>query len=134
MSKSVWHMISSSIMVTFGSLIHFYFILHMDTGNVLLSLFYRWLSDIPSTLIESTQTSFRHCIFLFLCCRLTDYMFVGLNILWLCLSLGLEWKLTFSNPVATAEFSKFSGILSAALSKNHLLGFEKAQLAFHHLH
>ena len=29
-------------------------------------------------------------------------------------SLGLKWKLTFSSPVATAEFSKFSGILSAA--------------------
>ena len=27
------------------------------------------------------------------------------NILWLCPSLGLEWKLTFSSPVATAEFS-----------------------------
>ena len=25
-------------------------------------------------------------------------------------SLGLEWKLTFSSPVATAEFSKFAGI------------------------
>ena len=31
----------------------------------------------------------------------------SLNILWHCLSLGLEWKLTFSSPVATAEFSKF---------------------------
>ena len=29
-----------------------------------------------------------------------------LSILWHCLSLGLEWKLTFSSPVATAEFSK----------------------------
>ena len=26
-----------------------------------------------------------------------------------------EWKLTFSSPVATAGFSKFAGILSAAL-------------------
>ena len=25
---------------------------------------------------------------------------------WYCLSLGLEWKLTFSSPVATAEFTK----------------------------
>ena len=40
----------------------------------------------------------------------------SLSILWHCLSLGLEWKLTFSSPVATAEFSKFAGILSAALS------------------
>ena len=30
--------------------------------------------------------------------------------------LGLEWKLTFSSPVATSEFSKFVDILSVALS------------------
>ena len=58
----------------------------------------------------------------------------SLIILWHCLSLGLEWKLTFSSPVATDEFSKFAGILSAALSQQHLLGFETAQLEFHHLH
>ena len=29
--------------------------------------------------------------------------------------------------MATAEFSKFAGILSAALSQHHLLGFEIAQ-------
>ena len=57
-----------------------------------------------------------------------------LNILWHCLSLGLEWKLTFSSPVATAEFSKFTDILSAAFSQHHLLGFEIAQLGLHHLH
>jgi len=32
---------------------------------------------------------------------------------WLCPSLGLEWKKTFSSPVATAEFSKFADLLSA---------------------
>ena len=48
-------------------------------------------------------------------------------------SLALEWKLTFSSPVATAEFSKFAGILSA-LSEYHLLGFEITQLEFYHLH
>ena len=58
----------------------------------------------------------------------------SLNILWHCLSLGLEWKLTFYSPVATAEFSQFAGILSAALSQHHLSGFEIAQLEFHHLH
>jgi len=42
--------------------------------------------------------------------------------------------LTFSSPVATAEFSKSAGILSAALSQHHLPGFEIAQLEFHHLH
>ena len=33
----------------------------------------------------------------------------------------------------TAELSNFAGILSAALSQHHLLGFEIAQLEFHHL-
>ena len=28
----------------------------------------------------------------------------SLSIIWHCLSLGLEWKLTFSSPVATAKF------------------------------
>ena len=58
----------------------------------------------------------------------------SLSILWHCLSLGLEWKLTFSRPVATSEFSKFVGILSVALSQNQLSGFEIAQLEFHCLH
>ena len=34
------------------------------------------------------------------------------NFLWHCLSLGLEWKLTFSSPEATAEIYKFTGILN----------------------
>ena len=41
---------------------------------------------------------------------------------------GIGMKTTFSSPVATAEFSKFAGILSAALSQHHCLGFEIAQL------
>ena len=57
----------------------------------------------------------------------------SLNILCHCLSLGLEGILTFSSPVATVEFSKFAGILNAALSQHHLLGFEIAQLEFHYL-
>ena len=56
------------------------------------------------------------------------WAFFGIAFLW-------DWnELTFSSPVATAEFSKFAGILSAALSQHHLLGFEIAQLEFHHLH
>ena len=51
-----------------------------------------------------------------------------------CFSLGLEWKLTFSSPVATAEFSKFVSILRVTLSQHLLSGFEIAQLEFHHLH
>ena len=38
----------------------------------------------------------------------------SLSILWHCLSLGLEWKLTFSSRVATAEFSKFAGIFECS--------------------
>ena len=37
-------------------------------------------------------------------------------------------KTDFSSPVATAEFSKFAGILNAALSQHHLLGLEIARL------
>ena len=36
---------------------------------------------------------------------------------------GIGMKLTFSSPVATAEFSKLAGILSAALWQHHLSGF-----------
>ena len=45
-----------------------------------------------------------------------------------------DWSETFSSPLATAEFSRFTSILSAALSQHHLLGFEVAPLEFHHLH
>jgi len=64
----------------------------------------------------------------------TDSMDMSLSILWHCLSLGLEWKPTLSSPVATTEFSKFPGILSAALSQHHLPVFKIAQLVFHHLY
>ena len=37
-------------------------------------------------------------------------------------------KTDFSSPVAAAEFSKFAGMLSVALSQHHVLGFEIAQL------
>ena len=43
-------------------------------------------------------------------------------------------KMIFSSPAAIDEFSKFADILSAALAQHHLLGFEIAQLEFHHLH
>ena len=41
---------------------------------------------------------------------------------------GFGMKTDLSSPVATAEFSKFAGILSAALSEHLFLGFEIAQL------
>ena len=46
---------------------------------------------------------------------------------------GIGMKTDLLSSVATAEFSKFAGILSAALSQHHLLGFEIAQLEFHFL-
>ena len=48
--------------------------------------------------------------------------------------LGIGIKTDLFQSVTTAEFSKFAGILSAALSQHHLSGFEIAQLEFHHLH
>ena len=56
--------------------------------------------------------------------------FFGIAFLW-------DWNENWPFPVlwpASAEFSKFAGILSAALSQHHLSGFEIAQLEFHHLH
>ena len=41
---------------------------------------------------------------------------------------GIGMKTDLSSPVAIAEFSKFAGILRAALSQHHLLGFEIAEL------
>ena len=52
---------------------------------------------------------------------------------WLSLFFEIRMKTDFSSPVVTAEFSKFASILSAALYQHHLLGFEIAQLEFHHL-
>ena len=67
-----------------------------------------------------------------------EYYFAGMwdesncVVIWTCFGIGL--KTDFCSPVATAEFSKFADILNAALSQHHLLGFEIAQLQFHHLH
>ena len=47
---------------------------------------------------------------------------------------GIRMKADFSILVATAQFSKLAGILNVAFSQQHLLGFEIAQLEFHHLH
>ena len=48
--------------------------------------------------------------------------------------LGIGMKTDLFQSVASAEFSKFAGILSAALSQHHLLEFEVAHLKFRHLH
>ena len=51
------------------------------------------------------------------------WTFFGIACLW---DWNENWP--FHWPVATAEFSKFAHILSAALSQHHLLGFEIVQL------
>ena len=60
------------------------------------------------------------------CSYTVIWTFSDIIFLWVCYQ---NWPFYFFSPVATAEFSKFAGILSAAL-----LGFEIAQLEFHHLH
>ena len=55
-------------------------------------------------------------------------------VVWAFFGIAFLWNWNENCPVATAEFSKFAGILSAALSQHHLLGFEVAQPEFHHLH
>ena len=55
-------------------------------------------------------------------------------VVWVCQRMKLEWNLRFSSTMATAEFSKFAGILSAALSQHHLLRFEIGPLEFHDFH
>ena len=57
----------------------------------------------------------------------------SLSILWHCF-FGIGMKTDLSSPVATTEFSKFAGILNAALSQHHLLGLEIAQVEFHPLY
>ena len=47
------------------------------------------------------------------------WTFFGIAFLW-------DWNESFSGPVTTAGFSKYAGILSAAPSQHHLLGFERA--------
>ena len=62
------------------------------------------------------------------CKCMVVWTFFGIALLW---NWNENWH--FSSPVATAEISKFAGILSATLSQHHLPGFEIAQLEFHHL-
>ena len=57
------------------------------------------------------------------------WTFFGIALLW---DWNEDWP--FSSPVATTEFSKFAGILSATLSQHDLLWYEIVQLEFLHLH
>ena len=88
-----------------------------DGGNLIsgASAFYKftlniWKFSVHVVLMSSLE-NFEHYL-----ARVWVKLCDNLNILSHCPSSGLEWKWTFSRPVATAEFSKFAGILSAALS------------------
>ena len=62
------------------------------------------------------------------CNCVVTWTFFGIAFLW-------DWNENWPFPVLwAAEFSIFAGILSAALQQHHVLGFEIAQLKFHHLH
>ena len=60
------------------------------------------------------------------CSCAVAWAFFGIAFLWDC---NENWPFPV---VATAEFSKFAGILRAELSQHHLSRFEIAQLEFHH--
>ena len=107
-----------------------------DVGNWIPGLsafpkysFYIW-KFLVHVLLKPSLKNFEH----YLASMWNEQLCGSLNILWHCLSLGLEWKLTFCSPVAIAEFSKFAGVLSATLQQHYLLGFWIAQLEFHHFH
>ena len=82
-------------------------------------------SLVPQSFLKPTWTSgsswftyywslaWRNLSITLLACELTQ-LCGSLSILWHCLSLELEWKLTFSSPVATAEGLP-AGILSVPL-------------------
>ena len=95
----------------------------MAVGNLisgssafLKSIFYIW------KFLYCWSLAWRILLITLLSCKMSQ-LYGNLNILRHCPSLGLEWKLTFSGPVATAHFSKFAGILSGTLSQHHLWGF-----------
>ena len=86
----------------------------MDVGNLISgsSAFYKsslniWKFSVHVLLKPHLENFEHYFTSMWDCVQLCS----SLNILWHCLSLGLEWKLTFSSPVAMAEFSTFAGLL-----------------------
>ena len=90
----------------------------MDVGNLISGsppfLNPAWTSG-NSQFMYCWSLAWRILSITLLCVRWVQ-LCCSLNILWHFLPFGLEWKLMFSSPVATAEFSKFAGILSATHS------------------
>ena len=67
-------------------------------------LYWAWTSG-SSQFTYCWSLTWRILSITLLACKMST-MCGSFSILWHCLSLWLEWKLTFSSPVATAEFSK----------------------------
>ena len=98
-----------------------------------------------SAFSKSSLNIWKFSVYLMLkpCLENFEHYFSGMwnecicEVVWTFFGIALLWgqnKLTFSSPVAPAEFSIFTGILSVALSQHYLLGFEIAELKFLHLH
>ena len=113
----------------------YFFYNSMDVGN--------WLSG-SSAFSKPSLYIWKFLVHVLLKHSLKDFghYFASLwnecNCVWTFFGIALLWdwneNWSFSRPVVIAEFSKFAGILSAALSQHHLLGFEIAQLECHHLY
>ena len=99
--------------------------------------YFHFFKNCPQFVVIYTVKDFRVVndaevdVFLEFSCFFDDPMGVG-NVISVS---SVFSKSSLNNcPVATTEFSKIAGIMSAALSQHHLSGFEIAQLEFHHLH
>ena len=80
--------------------------------------------------LKPSLDNFEHCFASVRdeCNCVVIWAFFGIAFLW-------HWNENWTFPVLwPLLFSKCSGILSAALSQHHLLGFEIAQLEFNHHH
>ena len=77
----------------------------MTTHSSILAWRIPWTEELGRPQFMGSQRAGHDCVVNFFVCVANFFEH----------SLALEWKLTFSSPLATAEFSKFAGILSAAL-------------------
>ena len=100
----------------------------MDVGNLISgsSAFSKtrlnnWKFLVPVLLKPSLENSEHYFTSVWDECNcVVVWAFFGIAFLWV-------WnENTFSSPVSTTEFSKFAGILSAALSQHYLSGFERS--------
>ena len=105
-----------------------------DVGNLICgsSAFYKSILNIwkftVHVLLKPGLENFEHFF--------TSEMWDECNcvVVWAFFGIAFLWDWNENWAWKTAEFSKFAGMLSTALSQHHFSGFEIAQLEFHHLH